>query len=89
MDDLNIGVIVLLQELQVESISDLSLQNRLDLSQPLLGLCLALFTSFNFSFDYLRNLTLIRLVFLITDIEGDLVSVKICVLLCAFGKFLE
>ena len=59
MDHLNIGVIVLLQELEVESISDLSLQNRLNLGQPLFGLCLVLFASFNFSFDKLRNLTLI------------------------------
>jgi len=73
-------MVVFLQELKVKSISDLTLQDGGELDEPLFdsdaSLLLVVLDSL---LNELKDFVLIGLLFFITDIECNLVSVKILI----------
>jgi len=78
VDDRYISMVVLLQKLEIKSISNLSLQNRCDLSESLLDVLISfLLVILKFFFNVLEHLGLVRLVLFITNVKGDLESIKI------------
>jgi len=71
-----VGVVVFLQELEVESVSDLSGQDLLELPHPGFLLMLALLT-----LEVGDDFVLEGLVFFVTDVEGDLVGDEVVVII--------
>ena len=89
LDDLNIGVIVLLQELEVESVSHFTLENGGDLGESLLGACLIFILILtDLGVKQLQNFCLERLVLFVTDVESDLVGIKVSIIL-SLGQFFQ
>lgn len=71
-------MVVFLQKLEIKSVSNLSLQNRCDLSESLLDVLISfLLVILKFFFNVLEHLGLVRLVLFITNVKGDLESIKI------------
>lgn len=72
LQDQHISMVVLLQELEVKSVTDLSSKNRFDLFDSLwLGMTLAC--------QMLKNLSREVLVLIVNDIEGNLVCNKVVI----------
>lgn len=60
VNDRNVGMIVLLQELKVESISDLTLKDACDLSKSLLCVLISFFlVTLNLFFNMFKHLCLV------------------------------
>ena len=71
-------MVVFLQKLEIKSVSNLSLQNRCDLSESLLDVLISfLLVILKFFFNVLEHLGLVRLVLFITNVKGDLENIKI------------
>ena len=74
-------MVVLLQELEVESISNFALEDSNDLCESLLYVLITLLlVILELFFDMLKHFGLVRLVFLITDVKCNLESVKVRVI---------
>lgn len=83
-------MIILLQELKIKAVSDLSLKDDNDLIQALSDGSLVLFTViFDLGSDDFQDLCLVRLILLVANVESDLVSIKVGVTVLVLGQFLE
>jgi hypothetical protein len=90
LDDLDISVIVFLKELEIKSVSDLSLENIRDLRESLNNFSiLSLSIHFYLSFDVFQNFALESLVLFITNVKGDLVSIKVQVIFQILNQLFE
>lgn len=87
LDDLDISVVVLLQELIVESLPYLTFKDGQDLLESLKSVTLAfsLLVYWELLHEALDDLALIGLVLLIADVKGNLVSIQIFFI--TLGKF--
>ena len=76
-------MVVFLQELIVQSFSDLALENGQDLLDSLesAGVAFALLIHWQLLGKALDDIALISLVLLVTDVEGNLVSIQILILI--------
>ena len=84
VDQKHISVIVLFQELEIESVCDLSLQDLLQLGEPfLLGACVEL------RCEQCLDLGSVGLTLLFDNIEGNLESDKVLILLLGADQLLE
>lgn len=82
IDDLYISMVVLLQELIVKTLSNLTFENSQDLLDSLksAGVTFTFLIGWQLLGEALDDLALISLVLLIADIESDLVSIQILIL---------
>lgn len=80
VDNRDVSVVVLLQELEMKSISDLTSKNGADLTKSLPGILITLLdVTLELFFDMLDHLGRVTLILLIAYVESDLESVKVSV----------
>jgi len=83
-------MIVLLQKLEIKSVSYLSLKNGDNLSEALRDFSTSFSVMiFDLCFDVVENICLVRLVLLVTNIKSDLICVEICIIFSIRTQFFQ
>lgn len=71
-------MVVFLQKLKVEPVSNFTFEDTCELNKSLLGSCAALvLIILDLLLDKLQNLVLVRLILLVADIKSDLIRIKV------------